>query len=140
MRKLFLTPLVLILLCGHVAAQSPPLKADAAFLMSAARGPTGMIELTWKIAPGYYLYRDHMRVTDSANGATIGLDLPTGAVKTTPGVGSAVVYHDQVSVLVAAADGKLKATYQGCRENSICYPPITKIVDAHSLEITDSDG
>lgn len=139
MRKFILTPLVVALLCSHAAAQSPALKADAAFMMSAAPGPTGMIELTWKIAPGYYLYRDHISVTDPAGGTTIGLDLPTGTVKTTSGFGSAVVYHDQVSVLVAAADGKLKATYQGCRENSICYPPMTKIVDAHSLEIADPE-
>lgn len=140
MRKLILTSLALTLHCCNVLAQTPPLKVDAAFLMSASQGPTGVIELKWKIAPGYYLYRDHIRVTDSANGTTIGLDLPAGVVKTTSGVGSAVVYYDQVSILVAAADGKLKATYQGCRENSICYPPITKIVDAHSFEITDQEG
>jgi len=99
-----------------------------------------MIELNWKIAPGYYLYRDHIRVSDSLSGITVGLDLPIGTTKANPGFGSAVVYYEHVSILAAATGGKLKTSYQGCRENSICYPPVVKIIDANSFAITDSEG
>lgn len=140
MRRIVLIVLAAILLFSEALAQSAPLAADDAFRMSASRAPEGMIELTWKIAPGYYLYRDHIDVLDSASGATIGLDLPSGTVKLIGGRESTVVYYDQVSVLAAATDGKIKATYQGCRENSICYPPATKIVDVRSLGISEAEG
>lgn len=102
------------------------LKPDAAFPLSAETDPSGAsVTLRWQIAPGYYLYRDRFRVTQG--GQELALDLPEGIRKQDLVFGAVQVYKQVAAVTVPlAAHGDLDAHYQGCKEDSICYPPSAK--------------
>ncbi len=92
------------------------------------------------IADGYYLYRDRIRFElRAADGAPVDLarlapyELPPGKTKVDPYFGESTVYYQQASVrlgLTAATrentDAVLQATYQGCADQGLCYPPVSK--------------
>lgn len=131
--------LILLLLLAPLAAAAEPLrglfgperdveflKPDAAFPLSAQTDPSGTtVTLRWQIAPGYYLYRDRFRVAQGGQDAV--LDLPEGILKQDLVFGAVQVYRQDVVVTVPlAANGDLDVHYQGCKEDSICYPPSNK--------------
>ena len=67
--------------CG-VAAEDDLLPPDQAFKFSARRVDAGSIEVRWRIADGYYMYRDKFRF--SAQPGTVALgkpDFPAGKIK-----------------------------------------------------------
>lgn len=110
------------------------LSPDRAFQLSGSADSAGNVQLTWLIAPGYYLYRDRIKIA-SPNGATqLGPpQFPAGQIKNDPYFGKQVIYHQQlivtVPVLHRAAPGSdvaVSATYQGCAEAGLCYPPVTR--------------
>jgi len=123
----------------HASAQTGILKADDAFTLSVDRGENDQVALHWKIAPGYYLYRDHIRAGDASSQRPIELSLPEGVTKIDPTFGSTVIYHDGLSAAFpASAIAQIKLQYQGCKENSICYPPITKFIDLKTLSVSNT--
>ncbi len=89
------------------------------------------------IAPGYYLYRDkiHFKLV-SPQGVTLApYDLPRGQVKIDPFIGHTEIYPDPIDVNLPlqgdttnTSTVELNASYQGCAEKGICYPPFTKTV------------
>jgi len=111
------------------------LEPDQAFRLQVAAADDHTLIAHITIAPGYYLYRDkiHFKLV-SAPGVTLGrYELPHGQVKVDPFIGRTETYHDPVDVrlpLQGDATGvsaiELNASYQGCAEKGICYPPITK--------------
>ncbi|HEX7341395.1 MAG TPA: protein-disulfide reductase DsbD [Rhodanobacteraceae bacterium] len=114
-----------------------PLPPDQAFHFAAiATGPDRLL-LRWSMPKGYYLYRDkaHLALIDS-HGITLGTpQWPPGVTQHDPYVGDATVYFHEVDVplSISRAPGsasrlRLKAVFQGCEENVICYPPITREV------------
>ncbi len=121
------------------SAGTMPLPADKAFKLSATRDGDGRINLQWHIEPGYYLYQDRF-------GFKRGLsDLPTPELrgnaqsKDDPTFGQTTVYHDGVVTVLRLQDqasGPLEVHYQGCQDNGICYPPITRYVDPVSLAVS----
>jgi thiol:disulfide interchange protein DsbD len=133
-----------------VAADSTPaeeeiLHPDKAFVWAAeATGPE-TIRITWQIADGYYLYTDKFRFEVSAGDASVdsdALQLPKGKIKEDPSFGRVeVVYHEvQIDVPVtrhaaAATPVTLNFRYQGCKEDSICYPPQKKQVELMLLSM-----
>jgi thiol:disulfide interchange protein DsbD len=88
------------------------------------------VGLSFQIAPGYYLYREHFKF--EADGATLGeAALPAGQVKfDTTFQKNVETYHGALAfalpVQQAAGPFTLRVTYQGCAEAGLCYPPITK--------------
>lgn len=89
----------------------------------------------WRIAPGYYMYRDKIRFeVASPAGAKLGTyRLPHGQIEQDPTFGKLEIYHNQVSTAVPIENSgsepvSLVVHYQGCAEKGICYPPITKKV------------
>ena len=87
------------------------------------------------IAPGYYLYRDRLRVTlkAPAGGSLAALELPPGEVKDDPYAGRQVVYHhafsarQAISLPAATADPvQLEVVWQGCADAGLCYPPVRR--------------
>lgn len=139
------TPLLffflLVLFPGSGQAQVMPLPADQAFHLSISRQPTDAITFKWTIAPGYYLYRDRIKIT--AGGADVAAPLSGNSVsKDDPTFGTTVIFHDEVAATVPgraiqAGAGELLVTYQGCQEGGICYPPLTRHVDPISLALSD---
>jgi len=129
--------LLFIAAAASAHAQHPP-SADKVFQLMVAQGAEGALALNWTIAPGNYLYRDKIRVT-TQQGVAVTMHTPAGEMKEDPSFGETEVYHRQVQVSVAAnalSDrGSIEVSFQGCAEQGICYPPITRTVDLKTLSI-----
>jgi thiol:disulfide interchange protein len=116
------------------AIKAPPLPEDRAFGFEAIAGDGNTLLLRFVPAQGYYLYRD--RSTFRVEGEGIAADKP----RWPPGVshrdehfGDVVVYFDPVDVTLPLLRSRpdaqtvtLRATFQGCQNNGICYPPMTR--------------
>jgi thiol:disulfide interchange protein len=106
------------------------LPVDKAFELSAKETAKHKIEFTWKIAPGYYLYRHRTQVS-SADGAfkASPLQLPEGEHKKDPFFGDVQTYRNQITAVqtggVASDIGSVtfEVKYQGCADLGVCYPP-----------------
>ncbi len=130
-QKLLALPcLLLALAAGHAHAQEF-LDPEEAFKFSARALDAQTIEASWKIADGYYMYRDKFKF--ALTGAKLGAaQYPAGTMKEDPLFGSVEVYKKSVTIKlpVAREPGgalpvKLEATFQGCAEDGVCYMPIT---------------
>ena len=111
------------------------LPVDQAFVFEGAKKDGDTVQLSWKITPGYYLYRHMFKVSvDAPSGiAPPALNLPDGEKKHDEDFGDVEVYHVPVTASFAVAkDGPIPKTlrvkYQGCADVGLCYPPQTKIV------------
>ena len=137
----FVTLLLRLLMAavGPVWAAAP-LPADQAFQLRAQLDEEEGIELTWSIASGYYLYRERIVVT--LDGQRIRIAAKKGEAKDDPNFGLTEVYHGTGIATVPAEllpeKGRIVVTYQGCAENSICYPPISKTIDLATLLTEDA--
>lgn len=139
-----LLPLLLALLLvlgarGEAEALPPPLPVDEAFVLEAAPDADGGFVLTWSIAEGYYLYREHL-AAEHAEGSTLALETPAGVVKDDPTFGPAEVFYESLTATVAAQGGQMRVTYQGCQEDGLCYPPVTRVVLADGTVVADAVG
>lgn len=123
-------------LAGPGAPGSAALPANQAFRFQAIPSAPDALLLRWTMPKGYYLYRDRtsLRLTGTS-GAVLGApQWPTGVALHDDNFGDSIVYFDQVEVPVPVTRGKgdhlkLEARFQGCRENGICYPVMTRSVD-----------
>ena len=108
------------------------LPPEKAFRLTATALGNDHVQLDWVIAPGYYLYRDRIKIAD--DGGQIGaVQFPEGQAKQDEYFGKQVVYHQELKVAVpllrpatGARSLPLHVTYQGCAEAGLCYPPITQ--------------
>ncbi|QKT04979.1 protein-disulfide reductase DsbD [Ectothiorhodospiraceae bacterium 2226] len=88
----------------------------------------------FQIADGYYLYREQFKFNlKDADGARLGEpQLPEGKAKEDEFFGKTEVYYNAVQVRLpvqgaSSADAALlEATFQGCADAGICYPPMTR--------------
>jgi len=110
------------------------LPPEQAFRLSASVADAGHVRLDWIIAPGYYLYRDRIKILED-RGRTGAPEFPPGQIKSDEYFGKQVVYHNELIATVpivgeaTAAQAQslsLQVTYQGCAEAGLCYPPITR--------------
>jgi len=97
-------------------------------------------------APGYYLYRDKTRFElVGADGISLRAPrFPAGKPYKDEHFGDVVVYFDQVEIPLplqrtntAAQTLTLRAQFQGCLTDGICYPPMTRDV---SVELPAGEG
>ncbi|MEZ5541474.1 MAG: protein-disulfide reductase DsbD [Pseudomonadota bacterium] len=109
------------------------LDPDQAFAISTAlEGDSARV--TWKIAPGYYLYRDRIRFSTDTPGIELGdPELPAGTIKEDEFFGKLAIFRDSVSASIpirrkadAPARFQLQAVSQGCADIGVCYPPHTQ--------------
>ena len=92
------------------------------------------VEVSFQIAPGYYLYKDKISASSKLDTVRLGrIALPTGKVHSDEYFGDSEVFYDEVfgNVSLARAtsdamDLDIEIGYQGCAEGGICYPPITR--------------
>ena len=122
------------------AQQKKPLPAEEAFQVSAQKVSESLINIHWQVAPGYYLYQPSIQVnTETENTFLELLPLPEGKMKNDIVYGDVAVYFDdllaQVRVKSDAQTFKINVVYQGCLDQSICYPVMTK---TFSFEIGDT--
>lgn len=116
-----------------------PLPPEQAFGFEAIAGDGNTLLLRFTPAPGYYLYRDNTSLTLSSDPAGIALgkpQWPRGVRHRDGYFGDTVVYFDQIDVPVPlqrrqadAATVRLTASFQGCQNDGICYPPMTRTVE-----------
>ena len=102
------------------------LDPDAAFKFSAKMLDAKTAEVTYTIADGYYMYREHFKFR--VEGAKLGAPVyPAGVVHFDETFQKNVeTYHHTVSVRLpvdAAGVFTLYSTGQGCAEKGLCYPP-----------------
>ena len=91
----------------------------------------------FRVANEYYLYRSKIefRLANGSKDIQVArIDLPKGDTKQDPNFGLMEVYHQPFQAMIildrkgdaGAQDITLEATYQGCSEKGLCYPPIDK--------------
>jgi thiol:disulfide interchange protein DsbD len=129
-------------------AQREFLPPDEAFRFDAQMADPYTIRAHWNIADGYYLYRSKFQFAAPGAGAQLGApSLPAGTREHDENFGDSEVYYSAADVLVpisraspSAGELELKATYQGCAKDGICYPPITRTALLMIPEARASDG
>jgi thiol:disulfide interchange protein DsbD len=112
------------------------LPVDEAFKPILLPRDSNKIEVTWQIAPDYYLYKDKISVRALSDSVQLGrLELPRGEIKIDEFFGESEVYFDEVFAPLtiaratpAAMTLELELGYQGCAEAGLCYPPTTRNV------------
>ncbi len=112
------------------SGQSPvdaPLRPEEAFVLTATPLPAGGLALEWQIEDGYYLYRDYLAAATLAGEALV-LETPTGITKDDPNFGPSEIYYDTLTARLGETVGTVNITWQGCQEDGLCYPPITRAV------------
>ena len=117
-----------------------PKPADQVFRLGVTLGEDEELDFNWSIEPGYYLYRD--KLAASLGGKPLKLTTAQGELKDDPNFGPTEVYHREASAYIEAvpAKGEVLVTFQGCGENTICYPPVTKAIDLATLAVSDATG
>ncbi len=108
------------------------------FKISAQANNRQLIEVSWDIAEGYYLYNNKfLRFETETTGVVLGEPkIPEGERKFDELLGEEVVkYHDRLTIgvpLESVPAGlnfmSLKVRSQGCLENVLCYPPTEQIL------------
>ncbi|MEE8233969.1 MAG: protein-disulfide reductase DsbD, partial [Gammaproteobacteria bacterium] len=103
-------------------------------------------------AEGYYLYQDIFKFSfQNDNISIVDIRLPEGKLKNDPDFGSVRVnYHEvDAQLTLQRSDGAVSTTelvvkYQGCKEDVLCYPPISKTLPlrliATSMDVGGRDS
>src|SRR5690606_9450070 len=109
------------------------LPPEKAFALSAELVAPDTLELTYQIAPGYYMYHEQFGFESDPPGVVGRPELPRGQVIFDPIFEKDLETHrDRISIRVplhGAPDAvTLLATSQGCADAGLCYPPLTQKV------------
>ncbi|MDE1980795.1 MAG: protein-disulfide reductase DsbD [Betaproteobacteria bacterium] len=106
------------------------LMPEEAFKVAPAPSAPGHLTVQFSPAPGYYLYRDRIKIATPAPVPPAQIAFPQAESKEDPSFGRVWVYHQPFAADVALPAGsppsRLDVSYQGCAERGICYPPTTQ--------------
>ncbi len=137
--SLFSLLLAVLIVPGQAHAQDDGLlEVTKAFQLTASVPEAGSIQLQWKIADDYYLYRGRISAKALDDSVQLGtLQLPDGTKEHDEFLGDVEIYHHGLTAslpyqLAAGHDGPIRVAiqFQGCHEvdPKICYPPYTQTV------------
>lgn len=118
---------------------SRPLDPEDAFIIEVLSVSDGRASIGWRIAEGYYLYRDQI-AAHTADGAALAVETSAGRIKDDPGFGRVEVYYGNASILLPSAGGEVRITWQGCQEDGICYAPVTSSLSLPELAAGTAPG
>jgi len=131
--------LLLTLFATLASGASEPLAPELAYKFSARALDARTLEAHWKIADGYYMYRDKIKFSlgPGADAVKLGTpQFPAGKIKDDEFFGKVETYRKELKILLpieTAADPVgvptslvLKASSQGCADIGICYPPLAQ--------------
>jgi thiol:disulfide interchange protein DsbD len=132
--------LVVVMSAGVARADDDFLDPAVAFKFSATEQP-GEVVVHYKIADGYYMYRERFAFATRNGTVTIGdPQLPAGHVKFDQTFGKNVeTYRNDLTIDIpvkqASGPFDLAVTSQGCADAGICYPPMERVyhVDGAAL-------
>jgi len=108
------------------------LEPEQAFRFDARVVDAREVEVGFRIAPGYYMYREQFRF--AANNATLGAAVvPAGKVKYDETFQKDVETHRgdlriRIPVEQAGVLARIEVTSQGCADRGLCYPPMQSAV------------
>lgn len=111
------------------------LPPDEAFGLEMVARDAHTLQANFRITPGYYLYRDKITfATQDKLVKVTAVNLPKGEMKHDANFGDTEVFHQsfQAQITLAGPNNNpatsitMNAVYQGCSEQGLCYPPITK--------------
>src|SRR5688572_32788246 len=127
----FILTLLLTLSCYAQAAEPELLEPDKAFRFSARVKDPGSIEVSYQIAPGYYLYRDKFQFALAPAEAKAGApQMPVGKKHKDEFFGEVETYRGSLTIVLpystsgaALPAATLTATSQGCADVGVCYVP-----------------
>lgn len=130
--KMWLSALLLALVSLNTWAQDELLEADLAFALQPIEVVNNELQISWKIANGYYLYQDRIKF-ESSDITLSTPKMPKAKRKNDPFFGEVDIYDKDFSVRVPyksqAQTAELTIRFQGCsEEHGVCYPPQTKKV------------
>ena len=116
------------------SAQPAFLPPDQAFGLEVNVSDARTLRANFRVTPTYYLYRDKVSFSVKSGSAKIlSLNMPKGDLKHDPNFGEMMVFHQSFQAEIALINNSttaqsiiLEATYQGCSDNGLCYPPIIK--------------
>ncbi len=138
----------LLLAVGAPAVAEDFLPPEQAFRFSARMIDAQTVEIRFRVAPSYYMYRDKFAV--AADGAVPGKpDIPRGTVKFDPNFDKDVeTLRDEVRIRVPVEAGgpfTLRVTSQGCSDKGLCYPPMESsaslspaVIEAAATEVAEA--
>lgn len=135
MRRLLIT-LGLLLGSLNLAAQEflDPLDAFKPTLKAI---DSQTLEVRYRIAPGYYLYRDKfkLRLQEAPQGVELGKPtLPPGKEKHDENFGTVRVFYGELKATLPVTGHtpgqtvRVALTAQGCADAGLCYPPQTQVL------------
>ena len=120
------------------ATEGALLPAQQAFRFFAAVNEVGKLKVSWEIAPGYYLYREKIRLelSDSTGSRLGDYTIPRGTPIHDEAFGQVEIFHEQLSFELpvlrtqpTAQTVTLLAHFQGCADRGVCYPPMSQKID-----------
>jgi thioredoxin:protein disulfide reductase len=120
------------------AIQDELLPPDQAFMFSANIKDPHTLRVSWLIAPGYYLYREKLKLELVGTGNTKldAYNIPRGKPKKDEAFGQVEIFYKGVNLNIplvrsttTAQTITLQAKFQGCADRGVCYPPIIKKLD-----------
>ncbi len=147
MLKRFTLILSLLLISTQLFAEQDFLPPEQAFVIQPAQVVSSAdgnhVIVSWKIADGYYVYRD--KVSFSSNDSTLTLGeatLSASETKNDPYFGEIQIFKKEFSVNIPYSASKkagelltLVAKSQGCASAGICYPPLKQSVSFKQKEL-----
>lgn len=97
------------------------------------------LTLHWQIQPGYYLYRQQIRVIPHQ--VQLGAwQLPPGTPHHDEFQGETAIFRDSLTltlpILSASTGAEISVTYQGCAAAGFCYPPETRRIPLEAITAT----
>ena len=102
---------------------------EEAFQYDLQEHSDGSISLSWRIAPGYYLYRKRMEV-QGQNGELEEVIYPDGETISDEYFGESEVYFNSAELLIRSGSADIiQLSWQGCAEAGLCYPPQHATID-----------
>ena len=135
--------LAMALAIGLASANAGPLPntpdelldPQKAFRISARALDAKSVEVEFKIANGYYLYRNRFSFATESGEPLADVEIPRGKIKEDRFFGKTETFRDlvRIRVTVSPADAargsvNLRVTSQGCADVGVCYVPLEQLV------------
>ena len=140
-------------LLGTGSSEPEFLDADQAFSFDIEAVSSTRLQARFRVAPGYYLYRDKLNVIAASGGVLGDWVSPPGRMKQDPYFGDVEIYETDFTVdlpfsaSAGATLAEMVVSYQGCADKGICYPPakesfpvvLSKLVSPASADTMPSE-
>lgn len=112
-----------------------PLPEDEAFKVEALAMDRSNLLVRFTMPPGYYLYRDRTSFDlDGVDGTELTPAWPAAKAHHDEHFGPVAVFYGEIDVPVSLSDAAVEkqtlvVKLQGCKEDSVCYPPMRRRIE-----------